>query len=188
MRLGVFVEGRSDKGVIGALVRKVPGQTSTALEFRELGNGVRSFDIIRRNLEALLSLHGDVSKVIVCADLHSDPVKKREIVSTEFALHSAALSVPVKYVKVLHAIEGWLLADRDALKTALGPNSRLGMIPAELESRCDQVQILEEVFRRNNKQYVKAKWAPIIAGHAKVNPVAAQMSSFRELLDALRDP
>lgn len=187
VRLGFFVEGLSDKRVIGALARKVLSK-STALDFRELDNGVRSFDAIKRHAQALLKLHQDVSKVIVCADMHSDQVKKREIQNTENSLRRATLPIPVRYVKVLHAIEGWLLADPNALKQTLGPDASLGNIPSDLESYCDQVRILEEIFGRNGRHYKKVRWAPAIAEHVDVNLIKTRMSSFRAFLDALTDP
>lgn len=188
LRLGLFVEGRSDKLVIRTLVRKVLAQTVLALDFRELNNGVRSFDVIRRHTEALLKLHPDLSKVIVCADLHSDEVKKREIKETEKLLEEAPLRVPVKYVKILHAIEGWILADANALMRTLGSNAKIGGIPGDIESRCDQVAILKDVFGRNGKQYGKVRWAPAIAEHIDVNHVATRMVSFGEFVSALKDP
>ncbi|MDP2660166.1 MAG: DUF4276 family protein [Dehalococcoidia bacterium] len=187
MRLAFFVEGLSDKKVIDVLARKVLGNPSPALDFRELGSGVRSFDVIRRHTDAVRKLHPDLSKVIVCADLHSNPTMKDEMRKTENSLRRVRLPVQVKYVKVLHAIEGWLLADADALRRSLGQNATIGDIPANLESRCDQVSILEGVFSRNRKEYNKVKWAALIAEHVQVDVVMNNMTSFRQFVDALRD-
>lgn len=188
MRFGLFVEGRSDKLALETLARKALGQSRTAIEPREIGNDVRSFDAIRRHMDALLNTHRDVSKVIVCADLHSDRVMKGQIDATERALNNVDLPVQVRYVKVLHALEGWLLADPDAIKETLGLRTSPANIPGDLESRCDQVEILEELFRRNGKEYKKVRWAPTLASHADPSAIAARMSSFQEFVNALKDP
>jgi len=186
MSLGLFVEGKSDKDALPKLIRKLFLDPSPRIVPRTIHRGeMFSPQKVRLYLEALLNQHQDIEKVIVCVDSEcTDPEEIWEEASkAERELNE--MSFPVKYAVVVHALEGWLAADSEALGRVLGRQVR---IRRNLEEVCKPAEFLADVFARHGKDFQKTRHDPLIAGYADPRKVAERSPSFQRFCEMVRDP
>ncbi|MFQ6057731.1 MAG: DUF4276 family protein [Anaerolineae bacterium] len=187
--MALFVEGKSDKDAIPELVRRFlsasPGIICRIVRRGDMFNSAK----IKAHLGPLLKGHPDVSKVIVCVDSEcTDPAEIREEASRiEQELNRMSLPVVPRYVVVVHALEGWLAADSEALEKVLGKGIRV-RIEQSLEKVCKPAELLEDIFARHGKNFRKTVHDPLIAEHADPKKIARQSSSFQQFLEIVEDP
>jgi len=132
---------------------------------------------------ANLSNPGKVSKVIVCIDSHSDPGGMRaKTSSAEISLNNS-VRFHVKYVIVVHALETWLLQDPKAIRKVLGVTVATQKLQ-EIGNNCRPDRALMRVCGDFKKSIDDER----IAREVDVKLVESQNSSFKEFVDALRDP
>ncbi len=78
---------------------------------------------------------------------------------------------------VVHAIESWLLADEEAISDYLGSKVKELRDP---ENECKPEEVLEELFKRTGKVYLKGGDAPgEIARRLKLEKVVTKCPSFK---------
>jgi hypothetical protein len=185
MSIGLFVEGKSDKEAISALVRKlldIPSKIITRTIHR--GEMFKP-EKVKPYAEALLKQHQDVEKVIVCVDSEcTDPEEIwKEVSKAERKLNEVGL--PVRYALVIHALEGWLAADSKALGQVLG---RQVHIEGNLEEVCKPAELLRGIFAQHGKSFQKTRHDPQIARHADPEEIARHSPSFRRFCQLVKDP
>ena len=189
MSIGLFVEGKSDKDTIPKLIRKFL-DTPPKIITRTIHRGeMFKSEKVKPYLEALLKQHQDVEKVIVCVDSEcTDPAEiQREVSKVERALSRMSLPVVPRYVVVVHALEGWLAADPEALRLVLGRGAEVH-IEQNLEEICKPAELLEDIFARHGKDFQKTKYDPLLAEHANPEEIAKRSSSFRRFCQLVKDP
>lgn len=152
MSIGLFVEGKSDKETIPKLIRKL-FDTPPKIIPRTIHRGeMFKTEKVRPYLEALLKEHQDVEKVIVCVDSEcTDSAEiQREVSKVEQELSKMGLPVVPRYAVVVHALEGWLAADSEALRQVLGRGAEV-RIEQNLEETCRPAELLEDIFAHTGK-------------------------------------
>ena len=187
MSIGLFVEGKSDKDTIPKLIRKFL-DTSPKIIPRTIHRGeMFESEKMKPYLEALLKLHPDVAKVIVCVDSHcTDPEEiRKEVSRVERELARMSLQVTPQYVVVVHALEGWLAADQKALGLVLGSEVNINR---NLEEECKPDELLGDLFAKHGKSFQKTRHDPQIASHADSEEIAHHSPSFRRFCRLIKDP
>ncbi|MFQ5811628.1 MAG: DUF4276 family protein [Anaerolineae bacterium] len=188
MSIGLFVEGKSDKDTIPKLIRKFL-DTPPRIIPRTIHRGeMLKSEKVKPYLEALLKQHQDVEKVIVCVDSEcTDPEEIWEEVSkVERELSRMGLPVVPRYVVVVHALEGWLAADPEAVRQVLGRGAEV-RIDQNLEEICRPAELLEDIFAQHGKSFQKTRHDPQIARHADPAEIARHSSSFRRFCQLVKD-
>lgn len=194
MTVGLIAGGPGERAVIRILASKVlrvpPGAIPSAFTMGEAEL------FIAQKVERLARILKDdysASKLVICVDSHSDDqAAQRKVLDTRRELAKLwgvrVRDLPVDYVLIVHELEGWLLADEDALRAVLGKNAQFNL-PYDLESHCRQAQLLAEIFRKNGKSgFQKTKDNLDIANKANPKEIAKRMPSFRQFVTALKDP
>jgi len=188
MSIALFVEGKSDKDTVPELIRKlldIPCKIITRTIRR--GEMFRS-EKVRPYVEALLKQHQDVEKVIICVDSEcTDPAEiQGEVSKVERELSRMGLPVVPRYVVVVHALEGWLAADPEAVRQVLGRGAEV-RIDQNLEEICRPAELLEDIFARHGKSFQKARHDPQIARYADPVEIAQHSSSFRRFCQLVKN-
>ncbi len=192
MSIGLFVEGKSDRDALTTLMRKI-------LEAKKQPQGIISREVPRGDMLSatkmaayfipLFAQHNDMRKVIVCLDCEcTDPAEIRgSMVDTERRLAAKFPSVPVRYIIVVHALEGWLASDENALRRVIGKNASL-TVPPSMETICRPAEWLDDVFTKNGKKFLKTQHDPEIAKNMDYSRIAQRSPSFSEFHHAVEDP
>jgi hypothetical protein len=187
MSIGLFVEGKSDKDTIPRLIRKFL-DTPLKIIPRTIHRGeMFKSEKVKPYVEALLKQHQDIEKFIVCVDSEcTDPAEiQREVSKVEQELGKIGLPVVPKYAVVVHALEGWLAADSEALGQVLGRQVR---VEGNLEEVCKPAELLRDIFAQHGKSFQKTRHDPRIARHADPEEIARHSSSFRRFCQLVKDP
>jgi hypothetical protein len=92
--------------------------------------------------------------------------------------------VPVDYVVVDHALEGWLACDIDALRAVLGPTARIETRGNPEDNR-SPAKLMERTFKANGKSYLKTVHAARIAEAATPRRISEKSPTFRRLVRLL---
>ncbi|MGH7595769.1 MAG: DUF4276 family protein [bacterium] len=124
------------------------------------------------------------TKIIICVDSEcTDPnIIERNLDPCKKAVKR--LQFVVHFLVVVHALETWLAADEKALRSILKTNKEI-KIPGNLEMECRPGNILQEVFRKHGRKFLKSKDDLIIAEHADPARIAERCSSFRRFQQIL---
>jgi len=188
MSIALFVEGKSDKDTIPELIRKLLG-TSPRIIPRTIHRGeMFKSEKVKPYVEALLKQHQDVTKVIVCVDSEcTDPEEiQREVSKVERELSKMGLPVVPRYAVVVHALEGWLAADSEALRQVLGRGAEV-RIEQNLEEICRPAELLEDIFAQHGKNFLKFRDDPLLAEHVNPEEIAKRCSSFQRFCQLVKD-
>lgn len=190
MKIGLFVEGKSDKETLRALSRRILGKDTSVIPrtFRARGNLLNERKVGSVG-HVLLQKSPEVSKIIVCVDSECTPkhqtereIKKIEkLVNTEFQD-----KCDVQFIAVIHALEGWLLTDPDAVINYLGSEVPI-RIPKGAASNCRPKELMKEVFRKANKDYMATRDAPRIAEGIDIDKVVNKNESFARFRECVAD-
>jgi len=182
--LGVIAEDSSDVAVIEECVKKVwKGKGWRIRAFAENGG-----DTIERKCKvwsALLKRQG-CRHLIIVRDLdRRDPgdVRRRlQDASTPNPISSRVIVIPVQ------AIEAWLLADEDALRSVFNIRERLRAIPNPEGLLDPKTELKRLVYNRSGKrrEYINTAHNGRIAAAAVLSKLR-RCASFRPLEDYLRD-
>jgi len=186
MSIGLFVERKSDKDTIPKLIRKL-FDTPPRIIPRMIHRGeMFKAEKVKPYLEVLWKQHQDVEKVIVCVDSEcTDPAEiQREVSKVEQELSETDL--PVRYAVVVHALEGWLAADSEAVRQVLGRGAEV-RIEQNLEEICRPAELLEGIFAQHGKNFLKFRDDPLLAEHVHPEEIAKRSSSFRRFCQLVKD-
>jgi hypothetical protein len=181
MKIALLVEGPSDEKTLKNIVPKILGE-STSIVTRVLRgrcNLLNERKIRAVILNDILSTHPDVSKIIICVDFECTPEKeaKEEAERTEKYVRSG-IHHPLYYIPVIHALEGWLLADPEKIKMYLGTHSSV-KIPPSATLDCKPKEVMKDIFRQNGREFVPPRDNPRIAEKIDIDKMAANNRSFQ---------
>lgn len=129
----------------------------------------------------------DAWRLLLCIDSECTPIEdtraRLEPVARE--LNGTFRSSTVRAVVVDHSLEGWFLADREALAAYLGcPLSRLRWYPSP-ETICRPAETMGQVFHRARRTFDKVGDLARLAQVVDVEAIAATSGTFREFREAL---
>jgi hypothetical protein len=190
MKIALFVEGPSDKETISILLRKILGDNISIIPkvFRGRGSLLDEREVSARIIYTLHQ-HSDISKIIVCVDSECTPAEEtkakvetvanlvRSKIPTEYPLH---------YIPVIHALEGWLLSDRDTVKKCLGHRAKID-IPVSAFSECRPKEVMKDVFKKANKDFLPLRDCPTIADQIDIKKLELN-ESFAYFQEKVKDP
>lgn len=186
MSIGLFVEGKSDKDTIPALIRNFLDPSPRIICRRIPRGDMFNSEKIKAYLVPLLKQHPDVTKVVVCADSEcTDPAEIEEKTARiEHELERQGLAIVPRYAVVVHALEGWLAADSKALERVLGTQVR---VERSLEEVCKPAELLRDIFAQHGKSFQKTRHDPQIARYADPEEIAQRSPSFRQFCQMVKD-
>ena len=172
--IGVIVEGESDEKVIREITRKL----GVPAKIRRSRRGA-TIQSPRKTGSYVVDLLSDCEKVVILKDSHcSDPHAKEE--NLRGRLQGAGLPVDgdLHICMVVHAIESWLLADEEAISDYLGSKVKELRDP---ETECKPEEVLEELFKKTGKVYLKGGEAPReLARRLSVEKLITKCPSFKK--------
>ena len=185
MTLGVFVEGPSDRQTIPVLIGKVGYSAAVRPRIVRQAEMLNPAEMSRQ-VAALTRTHRRLRGILVFTDSEGvDPdetLRRTETVSAR--LNEQTRGIPVSYVVVDHSLEGWLACDVTALKGVLGPNATV-RIRGNPEDCLRPARLMQRIFRRNGKRFVKTVHNPKIAELVTPRNVAAKSPTFRRFVAVL---
>lgn len=190
MKIALYVEGPSDEKTLPILIKKILGEQVSIISrvFRGRGNLLNEQKVHSAITQDLVQEHPDVSKIIVCVDSECTPEvqTEREIRKIEKSVKTKVQPrYPVYYVVVVHALEGWLLADPETIKGYLG--SRVN-IPSSATSNCKPKEVMRDIFRKAGKDFIASRDAPRIAEKADSAKMVKKNESFARFCERVKDP
>lgn len=136
---------------------------------------------------ARLQRGGDTWRIVLCRDSECTPIEdtRARLAPAADRLNDALPSCVVRAVVVDHSLEGWFLADRQALAAYLGCRlSRLRRYPSP-ETICRPAETMGQVFQRARRTFDKVGDLARLAQRVNVDTIAAGSPTFREFRDAL---
>ncbi len=99
-------------------------------------------------------------------------------------LRAKSYAIPTAVCVAKHALEGWLLADEEAVAQAVGA---VVNVPPSPEAECRPKDVLRDLFRRHLKRsYVETVDGPRIARRVDVSQLTNRCPSFRYLVESIR--
>ncbi len=190
MRVALFVDGPSDRDTIKILARKLTAQGKPApgFEFRVLARGdFFSSSKVSAYLTYLRRTHPDVSKAILCLDCECTPAEEIQprLLNVQEEIRREHPSLNPKFVLKVHALEGWLASDRQALREILGTEPAAYSKP---ESVCKPKELLAAVFKKANKEFDYMRDNLRIAQLIDIERLCQSSPSFSEFRNAVEDP
>jgi hypothetical protein len=190
LKIAIFVDGKSDKPTLDVLVEKLltnrspkPGRKFLLLQRGDFFSAPK----VSTYLTYLHQTHHDVGKVILCLDCECTPpqdIQPRLIKVQEEVRHDHPSLNPTIVLKV-HALEGWLASDREALREVLGTAPTDYPRP---EGVCKPKELLETVFRKANKEFDYMRDDPRLAREIDIERLCQSSPSFCEFRKAVEDP
>ncbi len=188
MTLAFFVEGRSEKVTLPILVRKASPEHERLL-FRQVPRGdMFAARKMEAYIRALLAHHRDVRKILVCVDAECTPYAelKPRTEAIERELH--AKGFPVRYILVVHSLEGWLASDSEAMAKFLGKAGIPKGYPRDWDAVCRPAELLARLIARSGKSFHKIRDGPRLAELVSIQRLVATSPSFARFVESLRDP
>jgi len=189
VKIALFVEGPSDKETIPILIRKIFEQNIGIITrvARNRGDLLNTRKVLA-HIHGILRRNQADFKVIVCVDSHCTPKAEteKEAVEAEKSIRSE-VSVPVHYAPVIHALEGWLMSDHDAIRRCVGANARVSVGQSDI-TNCRPKEIMKAIFRRNGRDFLPRRDCPKIARETDIERLTRLNESFREFRERVEDP
>jgi len=182
---GVIVEGPSDRAFVLELAKRL----GLKVEVRIAGLSWRKIAAYARELLSL-----SCEKVIILLDTHCRSAGDwREFVINRLREQNLAEKLKSGVVKVclaVHALEAWLMADREALLKLIGREVK---VPSSPEDYCQPDKVLDAAFCKasgSRRRYYKGNLRDVRALATLMNTRAVQRAcpSFAEFLASLEDP
>ena len=185
MTLGIFVEGPSDKTTIPILIRKLGYRAGIHSRVVRQGDMLNVREMSNQ-IAALRASQGRLRRILVFKD--SEGVDALETLRTsqsiEAQLNRLTVGIPVEYIVVDHSLEGWLACDLEALRAVLGRGALI-RLRGNPENDLRPAKVLERLFSRNGKSFVKTVHNPKIAQHVMPGNIAKKSPTFRRLAEVL---
>jgi hypothetical protein len=190
LRIAIFVDGPSDRDTLKILARKLLAQRrpAPALEFRVLPRGdFFSSPKISAYLTHLQRTHPEVDKAILCLDCECTPAEDIQPQLTEIQeeMRQNHPSLNLTIVLKVHALEGWLASDRQAVQKVLGAEPKDYPNP---ENECKPKELLATVFKKANREFDYMRDAPRLAQEIDIESLSRSSPSFCEFRKAIEDP
>jgi len=181
VKITLFVEGPSDRDTLSILVKRILGEQISIIPKVGRGKGdLLNERKVSTQIRHIIRKHPDISKIIVCvdSDCTSADETEKEIKKVETAIKAGIQQkYPIYYVGVVHALEGWLLADPESIKEYLGPRARVN-IHSSSTLKCKPKELMRDIFRKSGKEFLPMRDNPRIAEKVDINRIAKNNESF----------
>jgi hypothetical protein len=190
LRIAIFVDGPSDKQTIRILAEKllINRSPKPGLEFRVLPRGdFFSAPKVSAQLKFLHQMQHDIGKVILCLDCECTPTEKihPQLTKVQKEVRRKHPSLNPTIVLKVHALEGWLVSDRQAVQKVLGAKPKTYPKP---ENVCKPKELLATVFKKANREFDYMRDDPRLAQEVDIERVCQSSPSFSEFRKAIEDP
>lgn len=190
MKIAIFVDGPSDKQTIGILTEKLLTNRvpKPGLEFRVLPRGdFFSAPKVCAYLKFLHQTHPDIGKVILCLDCECTPVEgiQPQLAKVQEEVRREHPALNPTFVLKVHALEGWLASDRQAMRRVLGGEPAKYPNP---EDECKPKKLLGMVFKKANREFDYMRDDPRLARETDIGTLCRLSPSFCEFREAIEDP
>lgn len=167
MTVGIIVEEPSAVGFVKKIAEKLGIHLQIIV--------AKGREKLRKKLKAYTALLADCEKIIALVDSHcSDPLE----IEKKFRF-----ARDIEVCVIVHAIESWLLGDKNALARVLR-NSQI-RTPQNPETFCKPEEELTRLFQRHGKKYLKSRDAQIIAELIELEAVTNKCPSFQRFKTTL---
>ena len=191
MNIVLLVEGPSDANTLKFLVKKILGEQVNVITkpLRGRGNLLKAEKVLN-HINTLLRRNPDVSKIIVCVDSECTPEDEteREMKKVENSIRAKIpQKYPIHYIGVIHALEGWLLADPDSIREYLGTRVRVN-IPSSATLDCKPKEVMRDIFRKADKGFRPTHDCPRIAEEIDIDKMVKNNKSFARFREKVKDP
>ena len=191
MRIGLFVEGKSDKETLRIITQRILGEKTSVIvrNFKTRGNLLDARKV-SSVAEVLLEYYKNISKIIVCVDFECTPKEEaeRQVKKIERSVNTKfPLGCSIIYIAVLHALEGWLLGDPKTLIHYIGAKARI-TIPRGATLHCEPKNVMRRLFKKASKGYLATRDAPRIAEKIDFEEIAIRNDSFSLFRKKIIDP
>lgn len=188
MKIALLVEGVSDSKTLSILIKKILGEKAGVLT-RIVGQGnLLKARKVCADLKDILSENPDVSKILACLDSEctSEQETKNLIKPVEKEVKiSIGEQYKFSYIVVVHALEGWLLADPDAITGYLGSKKKV-KVPDSATLDCRPKEILKNIFKKAGKDFLNTVADPRIAERVDSDKMAKRNKSFARFLEYIK--
>lgn len=179
LKIGIFVEGKSDKDTIPKLIRKII--PNAGIEIRVLRQGeTLNIEKVKSHKDALIKMHSDIDKIVVCRD--SECANPDDI---KLQIQKIEKEVKVRYSIIVHALETWLLSDENAVAKIIGQSITPITSP---ESECKPKDTLKQIFSKAGKNFEHIRDDPKIAEFVDIKIIKQKCPSFCQFYDVIADP
>jgi hypothetical protein len=190
LKIALFVDGPSDRETLRILAGKllINRSRKPGLEFRVLPRG-DFFSALKVSayIKDLHRTHPDVGKVILCLDCECTPVMEVQpkLLKVQDEVRRDHPTLKPTFVLKVHALEGWLACDRQAVQRAMGAKPKNYRKP---ENECKPKELLAIVFKKANREFDYMRDDPRIAQHVNPDTISKSSPSFAEFRAAIEDP
>jgi len=190
LKIAIIVDGKSDKPTLDILAEKLLSNRSPkpGRKFLLLPRGdFFSASKVSAQLKFLHQAHPDVVKVILCLDCECTAPEdiQPQLVKVQEEIRHDHPSLNPTFVLKMHALEGWLASDREAVQKVLGAEPTAYPKP---ENECKPKKLLETVFRKANKEFDYMRDDPMLAQEIDIESLCRSSPSFCEFRKAVEDP
>jgi len=193
VKIALLVEGRtrpsSEEKTIKTIVRKIiPSEVGIESRLINRGDLLTNEKKVYACISNILQNHPDISKIVVCVDSHCTQKEEidKEVRKVEGNLKKK-VNIPVSYVVIEHALEGWLLADPESVIGHLSPKVRID-IPSSYTKECKPEEKMKEIFRKSNREFVHMRDNYSIAERLNIERAASANDSFANFIEKIKDP
>lgn len=172
------------------IARRILGRQSGIIpRYKKRGDLLNKQKICSHIENDILQEHPDVSKIIVCIDSECTSEKEMKSTLSRVAndIQKDFKKLSVKYCLVVHAIEGWFLADAGNIKKYLGSPTGVS-IPSSATSTCKPKKIMKDIFKKAGKEYIPYRDNRRIAEKADIAKMVKGNKSFAHFRDEIKDP
>ena len=183
-RIGMIIEDQSDLDVLNEIVRKLAGRRQYKI-IRFFGFGAGPIQRKCRAWAEILKQKGCTSLILV-RDLDTNSLSSLRA-SLEAALNPSPIATKIVVIPIME-IEAWLLADHNAINTALGLKKQIKKIssPENIQKPKEKLRDLIYLKSEKKKRYVNTAHNIVIAKKLDINNLR-RCSSFTPLEDFLND-
>ena len=185
MKIALFVNGPSDEKTISIFVHKILKKADIKTRVIPRGDLLNKEKVLVY-IKFVLKEHSNVSKIIICLDSECERDVERTVKKIESDLKHR-VKRPVHYTVVTHALEGWLLADPDAIRECLGPRVEVN-IPYQATLDCKPKEVIKDIFRKASKDFYALRDNPRIAEKIDIDKMAKNNMSFDRFRERVKDP
>lgn len=180
MKIALLVEGVSDAKTFAILIKKILGEKVGVIP-RVVGQGnLLKARKVCAYIQDIINENPDVTKILACLDSECTPEQetKELIKPVEKEVKNAiGLQYYFSYFVVVHALEGWLIADPDAITGYLGPKTKV-KIADSATLDCRSKETLKNIFKKAGKDFLNTVADPRIAERVDCDTMAKRNRSF----------
>jgi hypothetical protein len=188
VKIALLVEGPSDEKTLRILVQKISGKQVSIVTRVLRGRGnILNERKVRAIINNIIANHPEVSKTIACVDSECTPENEARKEAEEIEkIVNSGMKHPIYYVTLIHALEGWLLADPDTIGIYLGQKANVKISPSDTLD-CNPKEVMKDIFRRSERQFLPTLDNPRIAERINIDKIATNNKSFLRFQDKVKD-